>query len=92
MLRLPTIPVLSFLVRHKRGSKVDFQSAVHRDHVTTSLIKLHWLSAVDRVNFKVETPVYRCLHDLTPSYLSSLLYRLLDVDSDRYQSQVISRH
>jgi hypothetical protein len=32
------------------------------DHVTPALIELHWLSAVNRVNFKVNTLVYRCLY------------------------------
>jgi len=31
------------------------------DHVTPALMALHWLSAVDRVDFKVATPVYRYL-------------------------------
>ena len=44
---------------------------------------LHWLSAVDRVNFKVATLVYRCLHDLAPPYLSSTLHHVSEVDSRR---------
>jgi len=52
------------------------------DNVTPTLLELHWLSAVDRVNFKVVTLVYRCLHDLAPPYLSRL-HRLLSLNSAR---------
>ena len=53
------------------------------DHVTPVLIELHWLSAVDRVNFKVATLVYRCLHGLAPPYLSSTLHRVSEVETRR---------
>ena len=46
------------------------------DHVTPTFIELHWLSGVDRVNFKVITRVYRYLHDLSPPYLSASLHRV----------------
>jgi Reverse transcriptase (RNA-dependent DNA polymerase) len=44
------------------------------DHVTPALIELHWLSAADRINFKIATLVYRCLHGTAPRYLSSALH------------------
>ena len=53
------------------------------EHVTPALIELHWLSAVDRVNFKVATLVYRCLHGLAPPYLSSTLHRVSEVETRR---------
>jgi len=33
------------------------------DHVTSALMELHGLSAVDQVDFKVVTFVFRCLYD-----------------------------
>ena len=63
------------------------------DHVTPALVELHWLSAVNRVDFKVATLLYRCLHDLAPPYLSSTLHRVAEVDSRRrlsYQPTLIS--
>ena len=53
------------------------------DHVTPALMELHWLSAVDRVNFKVVTLVCRCLHGLAPTYLSSTLHRVSEVETRR---------
>ena len=53
------------------------------DHVTQAWAELHLLSAVDRVNFKVATLVYRCLHDLATPHLSSTLHRVAKVDSRR---------
>jgi len=54
------------------------------DHVTSALMELHWLSAVDRVDFKVATLVFRCLHDFAPPYLSSSLHSVADMDSRRW--------
>ena len=51
--------------------------------MTPALMELHWLSAVDRVNFKVATLVYRCLHGLAPPYLASSLHRVTELDSRR---------
>jgi hypothetical protein len=53
------------------------------DHVSPALVELHWLSAADRVTFKVATLVYRCLHEAAPRYLSSALHRVADVDTRR---------
>ena len=53
------------------------------DHVTPALMELHWLSAVDRVNFKVAMLVYRCLHGLAPPYLASSLHHVTELDSRR---------
>jgi hypothetical protein len=54
------------------------------DHVSPALVELHWLSAADRVTFKVATLVYRCLHDAAPRYLSSALHLVADVDTRRW--------
>jgi len=68
------LPVPSSAVRQQCGGKIDLQSR-WSDHVTPALMELHWLSAVDPVDFKVATLVFRCLHDLAPAYLSSSLHR-----------------
>jgi len=54
------------------------------DHVTSALMELQWFSAVDRVDFKVATLVFRCLHDLALPYLLSSLHRVADMDSRRW--------
>jgi len=56
------------------------QSKGSRDASLDGTAVLHWLSAVDRVNFKVVTLVYRCLHDLAQPHRSASLHR---VDSRR---------
>ena len=43
------------------------------DHITPVLISLHWLPVKQRINYKVILYVFRCLHDLAPSYLMDLL-------------------
>jgi len=42
------------------------------------MMELHWLRAVDRVNSKVATLVYRYHHDLASPYLSASLCRVAD--------------
>src|SRR5207244_8236306 len=39
------------------------------DHVTPSLKSLHWLPVHQRINYKLATMVYGCLHDRLPMYL-----------------------
>ena len=43
----------------------------YRSSVTEVMHRqLHWLDAVDRVNYKIGLLVYECLHGLAPGYLS----------------------
>ena len=44
-----------------------------QDHVSHILRELHWLPAEARTYFKLLCYVYKCLHDLAPSYLSELV-------------------
>ena len=44
------------------------------DHATPLLNKLHWLPVKKRIMFKVALMVYKCVHNLAPDYLSSLLH------------------
>ena len=43
------------------------------DHITPTLIKLHWLPIQQRIKFKLLLLVYKGLNGLVPSYVSSLL-------------------
>ena len=52
------------------------------DHITPVLKNLHWLAISFRIDYKVLTLCYKSLHDLAPSYMTSMLsYR--DPPSDR---------
>jgi len=42
------------------------------DHITPVLRDLHWLSARQRITFKLAMMVYKCLHGLAPSYLADV--------------------
>ena len=39
------------------------------DHLTPHFITLHWLKIQERIIYKTATFVYKCIHDLAPSYL-----------------------
>ena len=43
------------------------------EHITPSLIELHWLPIRNRILFKILVLTYKCLHGIAPSYLSELL-------------------
>ena len=44
-----------------------------RDHITPVLMDLHWLPVKARVEFKILTTVYKCIHEQAPVYLTELL-------------------
>ena len=43
------------------------------DHITPSLVSLHWLRVEDRIPFKVLLLAFRSVHSSAPKYLSELL-------------------
>lgn len=43
------------------------------DHITPSLIKLHWLPVKQRVEFKIALLVFKAVYGLSPVYLTNLL-------------------
>ena len=66
---------------YEAGRLRKFQNACARliynkrkgDHVSGILQELHWLPCEARTYFKILCYVFKCLHDLAPSYLSKLL-------------------
>ena len=44
-----------------------------RDHITPVLRALHWLPVCHRIEFKVLVNVFKCLHGLSPDYLTQLV-------------------
>ena len=52
------------------------------DHITPSLISLHWLPVTHRIEFKIAMLVHKCIYDVTPQYLLDLIKIKL---SSRYQ-------
>ncbi len=49
--------------------------APRRNHITPTLIELHWLPIAKRIDFKVLLLTFKCLIGTGPSYLSELLVR-----------------
>ena len=47
--------------------------------------ELHWLDMIERVQFRIATTVYRCLHGMAPEYLSDLCFPVKQRPSSRYQ-------
>ena len=43
------------------------------EHISPVLKELHWLSVDKRIKYKVLLNTYKCMNNLAPTYLSSLL-------------------
>jgi hypothetical protein len=52
-------------------------------HISTTLAGLHWLRAAERIEFKLATLMFRCLHGTAPRYLSADFIRVADVPARR---------
>ena len=58
-------------------------SSSRYDHITPLLHQLHWLRALERIEFKLAVLVYKCLHGPAPSYLAYELECTADFGSRR---------
>ena len=56
------------------------------DHITPTLIALHWLPIPARADFKVLLLTYKALNGLAPIYMSSLIERYIPTRPLRSQS------
>ena len=43
------------------------------DHITPSLINLHWLPVTHRIEFKIAMQVHKCIYGVAPQYLLDLI-------------------
>ena len=55
-------------------ARVVVPSTKRFDHITPTLLKLHWLPVHKRITFKIATLTYKTLHNKQPSYLHDLLH------------------
>ena len=68
-----------------------------RDHITPVLRALHWLPVCHRIEFKVLVNVFKCLHGLSPDYLTEMVHvhrrdnRLRQPDTFTLSKQVAIR-
>ncbi len=51
------------------------------EHITASLISLHWLRVSERISFKLAVLTYRAIHGTAPRYLQSCFTRVANVTS-----------
>lgn len=58
-----------------------------REHAQPILRSLHWLPVHQRIKFKILCIVFKCLHNIAPSYLSELLCRYTPRRPLRSQSE-----
>ena len=54
------------------AAKVVLQQSKY-DSSTSALMSLHWLPIKERIDFKILTLVFKCLHRMAPAYLCSLI-------------------
>ena len=58
-----------------------------REHITPILAELHWLPVCQRIKYKILLLVFKCLHDMGPSYLACFVKRYEPVRPLRSASQ-----
>ena len=64
------------LTKHQRVQRVAARlvcSVPRHEHVTPSLISLHWLPIRFRINFKIAMFAFKCIHGQAPSFLKNLI-------------------
>ena len=54
------------------------------DHISTAIRDLHWLPVRQRIEYKLSTLVYKCLHQTAPSYISELCVPVSHVAGRHY--------
>ena len=59
------------------------------DHISPILKSLHWLPVEKRINFKILTLTYKCLHNLAPIYLEELIKPYNPVRNLRSSDQLL---
>ena len=69
---LPDVQLLKYQAVLNSAARLIF-GAGGRCHVTPLLQQLHWLSARERITFKIACFVWRCINGLGPAYLSNSL-------------------
>ena len=62
------------------------------DSITPVLRDLHWLSVRERIQHRLASLVYKCLHGQGPSYLSTQLRTVSSVDSRRHLRSATAGH
>jgi len=61
------------------------------DHITDTLVVLHWLPVPQRVDYKVVVMAFRALNGLSPPYVDQLV-RVADLPGRHHQRSSDSRH
>ena len=64
---------LSKLQRVQNAAARLVCSVRKHEHITPSLIRLHWLPVKFRVNFKIAMLTFKCIHGLASEYLRTLI-------------------
>jgi hypothetical protein len=86
---LPAIQNSRLLSVQNAAARLIFNSR-RSEHISDALICLHWLRIPERIRFKMAILVYRTLHGLSPSCLSS--FALLSVASGRSNLSSAASH
>jgi hypothetical protein len=66
-----------------------FQSTQHFEHITPTLVALHWLPFKFRCQYKLLLYAFKALHGLAPSYLGELIHFYKLARSLRSQSAAL---
>ena len=77
------------LYQHTRKAARLITRAYRYDHITKTLIYIHWLPIKERIKFKVLVTTFKALHNLAPTYISELLKQHVPPRSLRSSSKCL---
>ena len=69
---LPKYQIKNLQKLQNHAARVIFRKSV-REHAMPLLMDLHWLPVTARIDYKIALIVYKCLNNLSPSYMSELI-------------------
>lgn len=50
------------------------------DHITPLLESFHWLNIPEQIEFRLDAPVFHCLNDMAPMYLTCEVHCVVDIE------------
>ena len=69
---LPKYQIKNLQKLQNHAARVIFRKSV-REHAMPLLMDLHWLPVTARIDYKIALIIYKCLNNLSPSYMSELI-------------------
>ena len=72
LLGIPNYNIQKLQQIQNMSARIVFQLP-QRSRITNHLADLHWLKVPYRIEYKIATLMFKCIHDIAPKYLTELI-------------------